>query len=73
MRLTFNIENEQIIEAASKMPLEDKLKLYDKIKDDIFEVKFTEILDSMKTNELTDEEILQEVEHVRSERYKNRG
>lgn len=35
MRVTLNIENEQIIEAASKMPLEDKLKLYDKIKDDV--------------------------------------
>ncbi len=72
MRVTLNIDNEQIIEAASKMPLEDKLKLYDKIKDDVFEVRFKDILDSMKTDELTDEEILQEVEHVRSERYKNR-
>ncbi len=73
MQVTLNIENEQIIDAASKMPLEDKLKLYDKIKDEIFEVRFKEILASLKTSELSDEEILKEVEHVRSERYKNRS
>lgn len=73
MQININIETEQIIDAASKMTLEDKLKLYDKIKDDIFEYRFNEILDSMKTSEITEEEILQEVEHVRSERYKNRS
>lgn len=73
MQILLNIDTEAIIEAASKMPLEDKLKLYDKIKDDIFEIRFREIMDSMKTDEITDEEILQEVERVRSERYKNRS
>lgn len=73
MQININIETEQIIDAATKMTLEDKLKLYDKIKDDIFEYRFNEILDNMKTDEITEEEILQEVEHVRSERYKNRS
>jgi len=72
MRINMNIDPEQIIDAAVQKPLEDKLKLYDKIKDDIFEIRFKEILESLKTDELTEEEILQEVEHVRSERYKNR-
>ncbi len=67
-----NIDPEQIIDAAVQMPLEEKLKLYDKIKDDIFEFRFKEILENLKTDELSEEEILQEVEHVRSERYKNR-
>jgi hypothetical protein len=73
MQVTLNINSEQLIEAASKMPLEDKLKLYDKIKDDIFEIRFKDILKSLKTDKLSDEEILQAVEHVRSERYKNRS
>ena len=73
MQLTLNINSEQLIEAASKMPLEDKLKLYDKIKDDIFEVRFRDVLKSLKTDKLSDEEILHAVEHVRSERYKNRS
>lgn len=72
MRINMNIDPEQIIDAAVQMPLEEKLKLYDKIKDDIFEFRFKEILENLKTDELSEEEILQEVEHVRSERYKNR-
>jgi hypothetical protein len=73
MQINMNIEPTQIIEAAAKMPLEDKLKLYNKIKDDIFEYQFREILDSLKTDKLSDEDILKEVEYVRSERYKNRS
>lgn len=69
--MQITIGNEQIIEAVSKMPLEDKLKLYDKIKDDIFEVRFRELIISMKTDDLSDVEIQKEVEYVRSERYKN--
>ena len=73
MEININIDSDQIINAASKMPLEDKLKLYNKIKDDIFEHQIKDLLDNLKTSELSDEEILQEVEYVRSERYKNRG
>jgi hypothetical protein len=73
MQIITNIETDQLIDAIGEMPIEDKLKLYDKIKDDIFEFRFREILDQLKTDELSEEEILQEVENVRSERYKNRS
>ena len=72
MQINMTINSEELIEAASKMPLDEKLRLFDKIKDDIFEFRFRNILEELKTNDLSDEEILQEVEHVRSERYKNR-
>jgi hypothetical protein len=73
MQINMTINSEELIEAASKMPLDEKLRLYDKIKDDIFEFRFRNILEDLKTDDLSDEEILQEVEHVRSERYKNRS
>jgi len=54
------------------MSLEDKLKLYDKIKADILLYRFESLRKELKeTVTLTDEEILREVEDVRVERYKN--
>jgi hypothetical protein len=73
MQININIDTDQIIEAASKMPVEDKLKLYDKIKNDIFKYRFESLLDKFKADDITDEEITQIVEHVREEAYKNRS
>jgi len=67
------VTSEELIEAVSKMPIDEKVKLFEKIEDDIFEYKFRQILDSLKTDKITEDEILQEVEYVRSERYKNRS
>ena len=73
MQINMTIDNEQLIDAATKMPLEDKLKLYDKIKDDILQYRFESLRKELKeTVTLSEEEILQEVEYVRAERYKNR-
>ena len=74
MQINMNIDSEQIIDAAAKMPFEEKLKLYDKIKDDILQYRFESLRKELKeTITLSDEEILQEVEDARAERYKNRG
>ena len=72
MQINMTINSEELIEAASKMPLDEKLRLFDKIKDEIFEFRFRDILESLKTIDLSDEEIIQVVEDVRAERYKNR-
>lgn len=73
MQINVNIDSEQIIDAAAKMPLEEKLKLYDKIKDDILLYRFESLRKELKeTFTLSDEEILKEVEDARAERYKNR-
>jgi len=59
MQVIFNIDVEQIIEAAAKMSTEDKLKLYDKIKDEILQIRFEALRKELKdTITLSDEEIL---------------
>ncbi|OHD67704.1 MAG: hypothetical protein A2W19_02930 [Spirochaetes bacterium RBG_16_49_21] len=66
------IDSELLIDAAAKMQIDEKLKLYERIKDDIIQYRVEEILNSFKTDDITEEEITEIVEHVRSERYKNR-
>jgi hypothetical protein len=56
------------------MPIDEKLKLYEKIKDEILQFRFETLRKELKDMvTLSDEEILQEVEHVRTERHKNRS
>jgi len=66
-----NIDSEQIIDAAAKMPLDEKLKLYNKIKDDITQYRIEALFNEFKSNDISDDEITGIVEHVRSERHKN--
>lgn len=73
MQVNMFIDSETIIDAAAKMPIDEKLKLYEKIKDDIIQYRIEEILAGFKTDDITEEEITEIVEHVRSERYKNRS
>ena len=73
MPVNMFIDSKTIIDAAAKMPIDEKLKLYEKIKDDVMQYRIEEILASFKTDDITEEEITEIVEHVRSERYKNRG
>jgi len=73
MRILLNIDSETLIEAAQKMPLEEKLKLYDRIKDEILQYRFESLREELNEEvALSDEEISQEVEYVRAERHKNR-
>ncbi len=71
MQININIDSEDIIDAAANMPLDEKLKLYDKIKDDITQYRIEALFNEFKSNDLSDDEITEIVEHVRSERYKN--
>ncbi len=73
MQVLLNIDSDALIEAVQKMPFEEKLKLYDKIKDDILQYRFESLRKELKgTVTLSEEEIIQEVENVRTDRYKNR-
>ena len=71
MQINMTINSEELIEAASNMPLDEKLKLYDKIKDDIFRYRFESLLEKFKADDITDEEITEIVENVRAENHKN--
>jgi len=71
VQVILNIDSAAIIDAAERMPLEEKMKLYEKIKDDVLQYKFEILRKELKdTVPLTNEEITQEVENVRAERYK---
>lgn len=70
MQVTINMDSEQIISAASNMSIDEKLKLYDSIKVDIFKYRFNSLLSTFKTDALSEKDILEEVENVRTERYK---
>lgn len=72
MNINMTIDSRFIIEAAASMPVDEKIKLYERIKDDIIQYRAEEILKSFKTDEITEEEITEIVEHVRAERYQNR-
>ena len=73
MQVILNIDAEQIINIVSNMTIDEKLRLYEKIKDEILQIRLEALRKELKdTVALTDEEILQEVENVRAERYKNR-
>lgn len=48
MQINMNIDSEQIIDAAAKMPLDEKLKLYNKIKDDIIQYRIESIFNEFK-------------------------
>jgi len=71
MQINMNIDSEQIIDAAANMPLDEKLKLYNKIKDEIIQYRIESLFKEFKSDDITDDEITEIVEHVRSERYKN--
>ena len=72
MQITFNIDADQIINAASQLPLDEKIKLYKKIKNEIRKLQLETILDDFKTDDITENEINEIVEHVRTEAFKNR-
>lgn len=72
MQINIDIEPTQIIEAAAKLQLKDKLKLYERIKGDVIKFRVDELLNKFKDNDISEEEITKIVEDVRSERYKNR-
>lgn len=67
------ISSNELLDAASKMPLDEKLKLYDTIKDEITQYRIEQLFDEMKSDDISYEEISDIVENVRSERYKNRS
>ncbi len=72
MNINMTIDSEFLIDAAARMPVNEKLKLYERIKDDIIQYRVEEILNSSKTDDISEEEITEIAEHVRSERFKNR-
>lgn len=74
MNTTYNImlDKDQILNLIQQMKQEDKIDLLEQLKETTFLDRFEQLLASLKTDELTLEEITKEVEEVRQKRYSNR-
>jgi hypothetical protein len=71
MQIIFNINPDQLLNAVSQLPLDEKVKIYKQLKGDLRKLQLEDILNEFKTNDISDEEINEIVEHVREEAYKN--
>ena len=61
---------EQVLSLVKQLPEADKLKLSEALSKELLDSKLTHLLQSFKTDEISLEEITQEVETVRIEIYR---
>ena len=66
-----NINKKQFISAVRSMSDADKLEIYKELKKNLFLNRFNHLLKSLKTNQLSMEDISKEVKTVRRKRYEN--
>jgi hypothetical protein len=65
---------DQILRLVKRLPAQDKIKLSKELEREAIDSKLTELLSSFKTDELSEDNILNECEAVRKEIYsKSRG
>jgi len=60
----------QVFSLVKQLPAADKLKLSEALSKELLDSKLTHLLQSFKTDEISLEEITQEVETVRTEIYR---
>ncbi|MDI9639185.1 hypothetical protein QQ054_38270 [Oscillatoria amoena NRMC-F 0135] len=60
---------EQVLSLVRQLPEADKLKLSEALSKELLDSKLTHLLEAFKTNEISLDEITQEVEAVRTEIY----
>ena len=66
---TLNLNSEQILSLFRQLSYDDKLLIINELKSNTFKQRFQKLLDSLKTDNLTWDEITKEVEEVRKSRY----
>jgi dihydroneopterin aldolase len=59
----------QVLELVKQLPKKDKVRLSKELAKEAIDSRLTRLLDSFTTDELSEEEINQEVEEVRAEIY----
>jgi predicted DNA-binding protein YlxM (UPF0122 family) len=69
MNVSISIDFSQLKEVISQCNLEEKLELLNLLEKDTVSVRFKKFLDSVKTDELSLEDITNEVEVVRQANY----
>lgn len=69
MEANIKLSFTQLMELVKKLPGEQKLKLSRELEKDSIQSKLTELLTSFRTEDLTMDDITNEVEQVRKQKY----
>lgn len=70
--LKLNIEFNQLLTLIKQCDVNQKLAIVKAIEKDTFKIRFKELIDELKANDITIDEINEEVELVRKERYNSK-
>lgn len=65
------VDKSQIYNLINQLNPSDKIEILNNLQQSTFVKRFEALLDSLRTDDLTYEEITKEVEEVRQERYEN--
>ncbi len=64
-----SVTYDQIIRLVKQLPSKEKIKLGKEIAKEVLDARFVKLLNSFKTDEISEELINEEVENVRAELY----
>ncbi|HDR51083.1 MAG TPA: hypothetical protein ENN90_05590 [Mariniphaga anaerophila] len=67
--VSIELNKSQFLKVINQLDDNDKFELYNELKKSLFLKRFNKLLKSTKTDELTMEDITNEVESVRKQRY----
>ena len=70
--IQLNISKQQFFGMLQAMPEQDKLEVFDRLRKSLFISRFDRLLKSVRTDELSMDDITREVEAVRQEHYEER-
>ena len=70
--IQLNISKQQFFGMLQAMPEQDKLEVFDRLRKSLFVSRFDRLLKSVRTDELSMDDITREVEAVRQEQYEER-
>jgi len=71
--INIELNKRQFLKIINQLDDNDKFELYNELKKSLFLKRFNKLLKSTKTDELTMEDITNEVESVRKQRYEEGG
>ncbi|MBS1904279.1 MAG: hypothetical protein JSS75_11290 [Bacteroidetes bacterium] len=66
------ITYDQLVQLINRLPLKERRKLSKELERDFIERRFSNLLDIFKTDDLSEDEIMKEVEEVRAELHGSR-
>ena len=70
--IQLNISKQQFVGLIQSMPEKDRLDIFDRLRKSLFVSRFDRLLKSVRTDELSLDDITREVETVRQEHYEKR-